>query len=58
MTLCFELVGRPVIWRGQGLQEEGGSAGDLVGSQRNWGVWVVKGILMPFLYGWEYRNSC
>jgi len=23
VTLCFELVGRPVIWRGQGLQEEG-----------------------------------
>lgn len=23
VTLCFEMVGRPLIWRGQGLQEEG-----------------------------------
>lgn len=23
VTLCFEMVGRPVVWRGAGLQEEG-----------------------------------
>lgn len=23
VTLCFEMVGRPVVWRGEGLQEEG-----------------------------------
>ena len=26
VTLCFEMVGRPVVWRGEGLQEEGASA--------------------------------
>ncbi|CAL1143868.1 unnamed protein product, partial [Cladocopium goreaui] len=23
VTLCFEMVGRPVVWRGEGLQKEG-----------------------------------
>merc|ERR1711920_219320 len=22
-TLCFEMIGRPVVWRGKGLSEEG-----------------------------------
>ena len=26
VTLCFEMVGRPVVWRGEGLQEEGALA--------------------------------
>eukprot|EP00931_Biecheleriopsis_adriatica_P058571 TRINITY_DN348_c0_g1_i1.p1 TRINITY_DN348_c0_g1~~TRINITY_DN348_c0_g1_i1.p1 ORF type:complete len:128 (-),score=33.58 TRINITY_DN348_c0_g1_i1:140-523(-) len=23
VTLCFEMVGRPVVWRGSGIEEEG-----------------------------------
>ena len=50
VTLCFELVGRPVIWRGQGLQEEGGVTGGLgfFAAKKSGDVWIVKGIILPF----------